>query len=78
MKFLLGYLRSLVDPEFASTAIKVALVVGTVLLMINHGTAIYRRAMTGDRWTAALLTYIVPYLVNVHGQYSSYHRRRSG
>jgi hypothetical protein len=78
MKFILGYLRSLVAPEFASTAIKVALVVGTVLLMINHGTAIYHRAMTADRWLGVLITYIVPYLVNVHGQYSSHHRRRSG
>jgi len=32
--------------------------------------------MTSDRWLAASLTYLVPYLVNVHGQYSSYRRQQ--
>ncbi len=77
MKFIIGYFRGLVDPEFASTGIKVALVVGTLLLTINHGAAIVGGRMTGDRWLAGLLTYLVPYLVNVHGQYSSRFRDRS-
>ncbi|MEG3436065.1 nitrate/nitrite transporter NrtS [Pannus brasiliensis CCIBt3594] len=71
-----GYFRAVFSPEFAPTAIKVALFVGTLLLTINHGAAIVGGRMTGDRWTAALLTYLVPYLVNVHGQYSA--RCRSG
>ncbi|NJL86901.1 MAG: nitrate/nitrite transporter NrtS [Leptolyngbyaceae cyanobacterium SM1_1_3] len=27
--------------------------------------------MTGDRWLSAAITYLVPYGVNVHGQYIS-------
>jgi hypothetical protein len=76
-KFIVGYVRGLFDPEFAPTGIKVALVVGTILLSINHGAAIVGGKMTGDRWMAGLLTYIVPYLVNVHGQYSSRYRGRA-
>jgi len=41
------------------------------LLIINHGEAILNQTMTGDRWAAALLTYIVPDRVNIHGQYIS-------
>jgi ABC-type glycerol-3-phosphate transport system permease component len=76
MKGIIGYFRALLSPQFAPTGIKVAVVVGTILLTINHGYAIIYRRMTGDRWLAALLTYLVPYLVNVHGQYSSYHRQQ--
>jgi hypothetical protein len=75
MKAIIGYFRALLSPNFAPTAIKVALIVGTILLTINHGSAIIGNRMTGDRWLAGLLTYVVPYMVNVHGQYSSYRRR---
>ena len=53
------------------TACKVALVVGTVLFGINHGNAVLKGEMSRDRWFSAGFTYIVPYLVNIHGQYAS-------
>jgi hypothetical protein len=76
MKGIIGYFRALLSPEFAPTGIRVALVVGTILLTINHGSAILSSRMTGDRWLAGLLTYLVPYMVNIHGQYSSYRRQQ--
>jgi hypothetical protein len=76
MKGIIGYFRALLSPEFSPTGIRVALVVGTILLTINHGSAIVSSRMTGDRWLAGLLTYIVPYMVNIHGQYSSYRRQQ--
>ncbi len=66
-----GYLRSLGDRQFMPTAIKVAFVVGSLLFTINHGWAVLHGQMTRDRWTAGLLTYLVPYMVNIHGQYVS-------
>jgi hypothetical protein len=69
--FLRGYGRALVAPAYRPTALRVALVVGSLLLVINHGQALVRGQMTRDRWWAALLTYVVPYAVNVHGQYSA-------
>ena len=71
-----GYGASLVNPKFVSTGLKVALVVGSILFAINHGYALLKGQMSRDRWISALLTYCVPYLVNVHGQYMSDVRRR--
>ncbi len=69
--FLRGYGRALVTPTYRPTALRVALVVGSLLFVINHGQALAHGQMTRDRWWAALLTYVVPYAVNVHGQYSA-------
>lgn len=65
------YLKCLIEPKLAKTAIRVALFVGTVLFMINHGAALLQGAMNRDRWLSGVLTYIVPYLVNIHGQFIS-------
>jgi hypothetical protein len=71
-----GYGASLVNPKFAPTGIKVALMVGSILLVINHGQAVLKGQMSRERWISALLTYCVPYLVSIHGQYSSTLRRQ--
>lgn len=75
MKSLTPFTRCLIHREFTPTALKVALVVGSVLFMINHGSAFISGQMNRQRWLAAGLTYIVPYLVNIHGQYASKIRR---
>ncbi|NET84064.1 MAG: hypothetical protein F6J94_19725 [Moorea sp. SIO1F2] len=59
------------------TALRVALVVGSVLFVINHGSAILQRQMNRERWISGGLTYIVPYLVNIHGQYTIRSRQRA-
>lgn len=74
---LRGYVRSLGDPSLAPTAVRVAVLVGSVLFVINHGAAVLAGAMTRERWIAACLTYLVPYAVNIHGQYISRSRRGS-
>ena len=66
-----GYFSCLVRPDMMPTAFKVALVVGSVLFGINHGAALIQGQMNHDRWIAAALTYVVPYMVNIHGQYVS-------
>ncbi len=65
------YFQSLVDPELVPTAIKVAIVVGSLLFAINHGWALLNGDMTYQRWISGGLTYIVPFLVNIHGQHIS-------
>jgi len=57
--------------SIASRAVKVALLVGTALVIINQGDALYR----GD-WTVALmakivLTYCVPYAVSTYASVSA-------
>lgn len=71
-----SYLSALIDRDLSSSAAKVALVVGTLLFTINHGPALANDKMTPSRWLAGLLTYAVPYSVNIHGQYA-YRKRRS-
>jgi hypothetical protein len=66
-----AYLSCLVDPKLAPTGLKVAVVVGSLLFLINHGTAVLRHEMTFERWLAVGLTYLMPYLVNIHGQYAT-------
>ena len=68
------YLVSLFDPEFMSTGLKTALVVGSLLFVINHGLALSRGEMTSERWISVAITYLMPYLVNVYGQFSYRHK----
>ena len=56
------------DRHCRSTAIRVALIVGTLLFSINHGSALVTGEMNGDRWISGLLTYLVPFMVSIHGQ----------
>lgn len=65
------YLQALGDRPTMSVAIRVALIIGTLLFCINHGNATLRGEMSRSRWVSALLTYLVPYCVSVHGQASS-------
>ncbi|MGC8714566.1 MAG: nitrate/nitrite transporter NrtS [Leptodesmis sp.] len=70
------FLRNLFNPQFIPTALRVALFVGTILLIINHGHALLTGQMTRERWLSAILTYCIPYVVSIHGQFSSYSRKR--
>jgi hypothetical protein len=76
MKAVKAYLASLVDPEFAPAGLRVALVVGSLLFAINHGAALVTGKMAKDRWVSVGLTYVVPYCVSVHGQYTNSQRHK--
>ncbi|MBV5262113.1 hypothetical protein FLX56_27350 [Synechococcus moorigangaii CMS01] len=64
------------DRTIHITAIRVALIVGTLLFSINHGSALVGGTMTRTRWISAGLTYVVPYCVNLHGQLTSRRRQQ--
>ncbi|NEP42146.1 MAG: hypothetical protein F6K35_24165 [Okeania sp. SIO2H7] len=68
---LKGFFAALCDRHLMPTAIKVAFIVGSILFVINHGSVLIEGTMTKQRWISALLTYLVPYAVNIHGQYVS-------
>ncbi|EKQ67554.1 hypothetical protein OsccyDRAFT_3834 [Leptolyngbyaceae cyanobacterium JSC-12] len=70
MKNIRGYLASLFDRDLIPTGLKTAFVVGSLLFVINHGLAFWRGEMSQERWVSVLLTYLMPYLVSVYGQYS--------
>jgi hypothetical protein len=64
MKVLQEYCLCLINKQMMPTAIRVALVVGSLLFIINHGSAFLSGKMNGDRWLSAGLSYLVPYGVN--------------
>ncbi|AFZ54888.1 nitrate/nitrite transporter NrtS [Cyanobacterium aponinum AL20118] len=67
----MDYLQSLFNPKYCQSALKVALFVGTMLFTINHGSALIQGEMTQQRWISGMLTYLIPYSVNIHGRWSS-------
>jgi hypothetical protein len=51
-------------------AIKTALLVGTILTVINQGDVLLRGALSGVVFLKMLLTYLVPYVVSTTGALS--------
>ncbi len=66
----------LFNQDMMPTALKVSVVVGSILFIINHGSALIKGQMNRDRWISAGVTYLIPYIVNIHGQYVSRSRKR--
>jgi hypothetical protein len=49
-------------------SIKMALIVGTILALINHGQAMFTGHFTYDQLVPLLLTYCVPFTVSMYSQ----------
>ena len=45
-------------------AIKMMLIVGSILALINHGDALVAGAMSSVEWAKVTLTFVVPYCVS--------------
>ena len=60
--------------EVVNRALKIAAIVGTLLIIINHGQALVQGDIDAGRWIQILLTYCVPYGVST---YSSVQALRS-
>ncbi|HSF44293.1 MAG TPA: nitrate/nitrite transporter NrtS [Thermoanaerobaculia bacterium] len=58
------WLRIGLQASVRQRALRVALVVGSILLVINHGDAILHGNLTRDRLVRMALTFLVPYLVS--------------
>ncbi|MEL6605494.1 MAG: nitrate/nitrite transporter NrtS [Cyanobacteria bacterium J06614_10] len=58
------------QPDCRTKAARVALCVGTLLFVINHGNAVVSGQMSSIRWLSGLFTYAVPFMVSLHGQSS--------
>lgn len=59
-------------PRTVRRAQRVALVVGTVLNLINHYDLLFGSTLTVGIAIQVVLTYLVPYVVSTHGQVSSH------
>ncbi|MFA9461574.1 nitrate/nitrite transporter NrtS [Thiohalorhabdus methylotrophus] len=61
----------MIRKDYTIRAGKVALVVGTALNAINQGDLLLGAPMTLGRGAQMILTFLVPFLVSLHGQLSS-------
>ncbi len=63
-------------PEVVVRAIKVALIVGTALTLINQGDRLIAGMAPG--WIKMALTYLIPYCVSTHGAVTAMRDRSRG
>ncbi|GAC1394352.1 MAG: hypothetical protein NVS4B11_11100 [Ktedonobacteraceae bacterium] len=56
------------ERDTVQRSIKTALVVGTILGLINHGQALFSGKFTLDQLIPTLVTYLVPFSVAMYGQ----------
>jgi hypothetical protein len=49
-----------------SNAFKFALIIGSFLFTINHGSAVVKNEMTIHRWFSATLGYVIPLLTSIY------------
>jgi len=64
-------------PEVVRTALRFAMIVGPILVFINHGDAIIAGTMSTTDWLKSALTMVVPYTVSTLSSISAYHSCRS-
>jgi len=50
--------------DIFTRALRVGLIVGTILALINHGDRIIGGTLDMDSWSKIILTYLVPYSVS--------------
>jgi len=61
------FLKLCVKREITNTAVKTALVAGTILTLINHFHSIVKLSFEGVQVIQITITYLVPYVVSVLG-----------
>ena len=60
------FMKVAMQAEVFRTAVKVALVVGTILALINHSSAIFNLTLTTQNVFQIILSYFVPYGVSTY------------
>jgi hypothetical protein len=60
------YINIALRPDVSRTAIKISLLVGTILALINHGPEIVHFTLSKQDIFQILLTYLVPYGVSTY------------
>ena len=63
-QFNQSYFSIAMSKEVLVRALKVAVFVGTILALINHGEKIFSLSLSNQDWFKVTLTYLVPYCVS--------------
>lgn len=65
------------QPSVVKRALKYAVVVGCILIAINHSDAILKGEVTPGRWLRMALTVVVPYVVSTLSSVGAMRERQS-
>jgi hypothetical protein len=60
------FLELAISSKVVRSAVKVSIIVGTILALINHGGSIFRLALSTENLFQIALTYLVPYCVSTY------------
>jgi len=66
IKAISEYLSIAFSREICTTSLKVSLIVGTLLVLINHGAAVFDSSVTTENVWQIALTYLVPFCVSTY------------
>ena len=72
------WLRLAIEPSVVRRALGYAVVVGAILIAINHGSAILRGDLPVNRLIQIGLTVLVPYLVSTSSRVGAIRQFRAG
>jgi hypothetical protein len=70
-----NFLTIALSNEVVVTALKLSLLVGTVLALINHGAEILQGTLTKGNIYQIALTYLVPYSVSTYSSVKAIQKR---
>lgn len=59
-----GFLSIAFSRRVVVQAIRIAIIVGTILALINHGEKILGMSLSGRDWFKVIISYLVPYVVS--------------
>jgi hypothetical protein len=71
------FLQIATEPAVARRALVVAMIVGSILIAINHGDAIVRGDLSLERVLRILLTVTVPYCVSTYSSVAAIKSQRT-
>lgn len=71
MNKILNWFSLAIEVNTLKRSIKVAVIVGTLLMLINHGDIILSGEIESQHMLKILLTYLVPYLVSTYSSVES-------
>ena len=66
-----GSLKLALSKNVRNRALRVSLLVGSILVLINHADSIYNGSLKATNLLQILATYIVPYLVSTYSSVSA-------
>lgn len=70
-----GWIATATRRDIVRRSIRVAALVGTLLVVINQGDRLIEREIRPLDWLKIVLTYLVPFCVSTHASVSAIQRR---